>query len=145
MCCDEGLQVPLSSTSSIPLPMNNPNEQMGGGENASLLRCCNAVSRSHPPSLTFSPSLPPLPFLTLFWPTWDMEGVCLDVRQVFLWVDSKFLVGWGRPREFCLTSNSNVISTAFIGMINIVSSKESIPVKEKYLRTSSMDCRTVLL
>lgn len=85
VCCDEGPQVPLSST-SITLSMNNPNEQMGGGENASLLRCCNPVSRSHPPSLTFSPSLPPLPFLTLFWPTWDMEVVSLDVRQVFLWV-----------------------------------------------------------
>lgn len=37
----------------------------------------------------------------------------------FLWVDSKFLVGWRRPREFRLTSNSNVISTDFNGMINV--------------------------
>lgn len=70
---------------------------MGGGENASLLHCCNAVSRSHPPSLTFSPSLPPLLFSTRFWPTSDMEGVSLDVRQFFLWVDGKFLVGWRWP------------------------------------------------
>lgn len=39
--------------------MSNPSEQMGGGENASLLRCCNAVSRPIPPPFTFSPSLPP--------------------------------------------------------------------------------------
>lgn len=111
--------------------------------------CCTAVTLSVapiPPSLTFSPSLPPLSFSTRFWPTWDMEGVSLDVRQFFLWVDSKFLVGWTRPWEFCLTSNSNVISAAVNGMINtVLSSKESIPVKEKFKRTLSMDCRTVWL
>lgn len=50
------LQLPLSS--SIPLYVSNPSEQMGGGENkrhASLLRCYNTVNQAPPLPLTSCP------------------------------------------------------------------------------------------
>ena len=58
--------LPLSS--SVPLYMSNPDEQMGGGEkkngHARLLRCYNTVNQSPPPSLTSYPfPIPSCPFL----------------------------------------------------------------------------------
>lgn len=72
--------LPLSS-SSVPLYMSNPDEQMGGGEkkngHARLLRCYNTVNQSPPPSLTSYPfSIPSCPFLfCLLISAWSLQSL----------------------------------------------------------------------